>query len=262
MITRVGDNNLLNDKQYELISNAIENHNKKKVVDIVDDESIALLLKKQLKVQGYKCQINKIGNKYKVIAILPEMIKFDDALKTQGFKKLAWGKYFFQRESALGLFKGDFDDGSVWKVITSENGEEYLVKEVCDDDEEKVIRTKTAKTNNTNIVDDENVKTVISILYDIDKCNNAFVDDLLGSNIKSEIHSFLNKKLTNLISNSLQKNHFIQSPEYISDVNEIVKTAINGKSINSMAKLNELIHKYTNDMTAITNKYKIKKIFD
>lgn len=259
MIRRVSDNNINNN--FDTLSKIIEKQSKTCVVDIVDKEEQALTIKKQLKVEGYNCEIRKMGNKYKVIAIAPEKIKLTEALSTNGFEKLAWGRYCFQKENALGMFKYDYDDGSIWRVISGDDGNEYLVKEINDENEDEVVRTKSASENNDKIVDDCNVKSVIKTLYN-NYNDNEILNDLLSSPVKKEIYNFLNKKLKNKIASIIQQNHFIQSPEYINDVTTIVKTAINNKNINSSKSLNKVIKDYTENETTKTAKYKMEKIFD
>ncbi|MFW6015131.1 MAG: hypothetical protein ACOCRK_01685 [bacterium] len=258
MINRVNDYGSLN-KEFEKLADVIDKQEKIKTFDIVKTEKEAIKLKKQLKVQGYQCEIQPFGDKFKVIAIAPDKVNFKEAMETEGFKKLAWGRYSFERQSAIGMFKYDYDDGSIWRVMVGEDGQEYLIKEVDGENEEDIVRTKIAQENIDSIVNENTVKTVMAILYDSNN-NEQFINDLFNSSAKKDVFNMLNKKLLKEINATIQQNHFIQSPEYVNDVKGAVKIAIKSNKLNSKEKLNKLIKNYTNEM--INKSGKMEKIFD
>lgn len=257
MIKRVSDNQIL-PQQLEKIAEAVAKKESTQLFDIVDKDK-AELVKKQLRIQGYDVKLEPSGDKVKVYAIMPEKVKFVDAVESGAFKKLAWGRYSFQRESALGMFKYDFDDGSIWKVIKdAQNGEEYLIKEITDDENEDVIRNKLASSNKEQFVNDDNVKYIVSMLYnDID---TSLLHDIQSeADIKSRFYSMLNTKFEKQIEATALNNHFIQSPDYISDLKGVIKTALDNKQLNSRTNLDKLITEYSNQIISQTGK--MNKLF-
>jgi hypothetical protein len=263
VITRMTDQSFFSNESLEKLAKVIEKRESEKLFDIVDDESKALLAKKELKVQGYQVRIEPFGKKFKVIAIVPDKVKYEEAVQSGAFKKLAWGRYCFQRPqeitAAFGMFKYDYDDGSVWRVMTGEDGEEYLVKEVDDEKEDEVVRVKVANTDEEIYINDNNVKSVIAILYDNVE-GNAFVEDLLQSNIKSTIHSLLNDKLKKTINSEIEQNQFIKSPSYASELKGLIQTAINTKQLTTKCQLKSLVADYTKSVVEKTGK--MNRMFD
>lgn len=263
MIKRISDYDILPASELEKIAEVVSKKENKSLFDIVDSEEKALLAKKQLKIQGYQVEIEPFGNKFKVIAVVPDKVKFEEAINSGAFQKLAWGRYSFQRESAIGMFKYDFDDGSIWKTMVGEDGEEYLVKEVDETDEDNVVRNKVASKTIESIVSDNNVKNVVSILYDTN-ADNDLVNDMVNgfseNQIKVHVHNALDSKLNDLIANKIEKNQFIQTPEYIADVKSIIKVAIDNNDVKTSGQLEELIVAYTNQL--ITKTGKMNKLFD
>jgi hypothetical protein len=257
MIKRISDNQIL-PQQLEKIAEAVAKKESIQLFDIVDKDKVELV-KKQLRIQGYDVKTESVGDKVKVYAIMPEKVKFIDAIESGAFKKLAWGRYSFQRESTLGMFKYDFDDGSIWKVIKdAQNGEEYLIKEVTDDENEDIVRNKTASNNKQQFVNDDNVKYIISMLYnDID---TSLLHDIQGeADIKSRFYSMLNTKFERQVEAIALNNHFIQSPDYIADLKGVIKTALDNKRLNSNKNLDKLINEYNEQIIAKTGK--MNKLF-
>lgn len=258
MIKRVNDLTVFPESTLEKLAKVVDEQENIKLIDVVDNREKVALIQKQLKIQGYQSKVELHGDKFKVYAITPEKVNFDEAVESGAFKKLAWGRYCFQREGALGMFKYDFDDGTIWRVMTGEDGTEYLVKEVDDEKDDEIVRVKTAGIDSI-LVNDQNVKTVIGILYD-NLDNNQFVKDLLESDIKSQIYSILNTKLANLIDTQIEKNHFVRSPEYTADIKSIVKTAIDNSKLTNKEQLHGLIKEYTD--TLINTTGKMQKLFN
>ena len=258
MIRRVGDSGIFSNETLEKIAKVVEKKENIKLFDIVDSEAKANLIKKQLRVQGYQVKIEKHGDKFKVFAIIPDKVKFEEALESGTFKKLAWGRYSFQKEAGLGMFKYDFDEGTIWRVMTGEDGQEYLIKEVDDEKEDEVVRIKVA-SNEEIMVNDNTVKTVLKILYDnLDQ--NDFIKDVLSSNVKPQIYSMLNEKLVKAIDQSIDSNQFIKSPRYVADLKGVVKIAINESKLDSKKQLENLVSEYTEELVAATGK--MQKLFN
>jgi hypothetical protein len=258
MITRVSDYNDFSNDQMEKLAKIVEKRENKSLIEIVDNENQVNVIKKELKIQGYETKVEPLGDKWKVFAITPDKVKYEEAVASGMFKKLAWGRYSFQKESAFGAFNYEFDDGSIWRTMTAEDGKEYLVKEVDDENEDDVVRVKLASNQKESLANDNNVKTIISILYDIK--DNQLIEDLLKSNIKDQLYSILNNKLATRIDDVISNNHFIQSANYKKDVCSLVLTGINSKEITSSSQLNKLIVDHTNTIVKKTSA--IEKLFN
>ena len=63
-------------------------------------------------------------------------------------KNLGNNKYqAYNKTSIAGVYDYGFDEGSIWTLKTYEDGQQYLVKEINGDDENDVVRTKKASSN-------------------------------------------------------------------------------------------------------------------
>ena len=243
------------DNAFEKIANVIKEKNKEKVLLITKDKTEAEVACKQLKMQGYNARVEPtVHGDYKVIGSHAERLDLRTAMLSGNFKKLAWGRYCFQRDAneKLGNEKYDFDDGSIWKVIKDEDGTEYLVKEVDDKDEEKVIRNselKTAASKKQMFVNESNAKNIVQILYN---CNNRFVDDMLKT-ASNETIKMINNKFNECIAEKIAENKFISSPKYLSSVTASVESAITDKKIKDMNQLEASIVEFTNKFISDTN---------
>lgn len=215
MIRRVGDYSTLPNDSLSKIAKVIEKNNNKKLYKTCNSENELSVATKEIKLQGYKAKVEKLGDKYNVYSVLPETVDLKNAEQSGQFKKLAWGRYSFQKVNSInGFEKLNYDDGSIWKVITDKDGKEYLVKEVDDEDEDIVIRTKTANLekqsdtiSNNNFVDDENFRSVMQILYNNSSMlNNDFMNELLNiSEVKQAIYNLLENKMNILLVEKLQQ---------------------------------------------------------
>lgn len=257
MIRRVSDNQTLPNEQLEKIAEVIAKKENIQLFDVVDKEKVDIV-KKELRIQGYDVKLESLGDKVKVYAIIPDKVKFQEAVNSGAFKKLAWGRYCFQRESALGMFKYDFDEGSIWKVIADpQTGEEYLIKEVNDENEDDIVRIKTASDTKQQFVNDETVHTIISMLYN--DVSNDLLKDIKTSNLKSDFYNMLNVKFEETIEKIVLNNHFINSPNHTAELKAVIKTAIDNKQLKSYVNLDKLISEYSSQIIAKTGK--MNKLF-
>ena len=209
------------DEAMKKIADVIEKVEKKKVVGIYMTEKDANIIAKQLRLQGYDKKVIQQNNAYKVIANMLEHIKYDEAMKSGQFKKLAWNRFSFERKANenLGYEEYPFDEGTIWKVVKDENGVEYLVKEVEDEDEDKVIRTKVANIMNSNqLINEKNMNRAIEAFYGT--LNKEFILDMAPA--KSAMVQVLNDKLDKIVQAELDGNKFISSPDYKDIVKEHV----------------------------------------
>lgn len=257
MVRRISDNDVLSAEELKKIAAVISKKENIQLFDIVDKEKVDII-KKELRIKGFDVKTEPQGDKVKVYAVMPERVKFTEAMESNSFKKLAWGRYCFQKEGMIGMFKYDFDDGSIWKVIADpQTGEEYLAKEVSDDEEE-IVRVKVATNEKFAFVNENNIDTIISLLYG--DVNNILLKDITAQNdIKSHFYNMLNKKLEKVIEDTIINNHFIQSPNHIADVKGVIKTAIDNKQLNSHITLSKIISEYNDQI--INEAGKMKKLF-
>mgnify|MGYP000951603106 CR=1 FL=1 len=258
MIRRVSDNQTFPNEQLEKLAEAVSKKENTHLFDVVDKDKVDIITK-QLKIKGFDVKLELIGDKVKIYAIVPDKVKFQEAIDSGSFKKLAWGRYCFQRESALGMFKYDFDEGSIWKVIADpQTGEEYLVKEVSDENEDDIVRIKTASDTKQQFVNDETVHTIMSMLYD-DVSNDLLKDIKASTDIKSGFYNMLNTKFEETIERIVVENHFINSPNHTAELKGVIKTAIDNKQLKSRINLDKLISEYSSQIVAKTGK--MNKLF-
>ena len=227
----------LSNESLEKISKAVNKKNNTTLFDTVDTEKEVQLAIKELKMQGFGVKVTTVNGKYKIYAIMPEMLSYAEAMESNQFKKLAWGRYSFQKSVEAKFFNYDFDDGTIWRVIKGEDGKEYLIKETSEDTDE-IVRGVTA--NNTNgFINENNVKTAAKILYD--NVNESLLNDLLESNTKNNFLQMVNDKFKSTLEKEA-KDESITNPDYLADLNGIMKVAIN-KNIDKVTFL-EIINKY------------------
>lgn len=227
----------LSKESLENIAKAVNKKDNTKLFDTVETEKEAQLVAKELKMQGYGVKITTVNGIYKIYAIMPEMLSYAEAMQSNQFEKLAWGRYSFTRNIEAKFFDYDFDDGSIWRVIKGEDGKDYLIKETSEDSEE-ILRGVTA--NNTNsFINENNVKTATKILYD--NINEDLLNDLLESNTKNNFLQMIDAKFKNTLEKEAN-NESITNPDYLANLNGIMKIAIN-KNIDKVTFL-EIINKY------------------
>jgi hypothetical protein len=254
MIKRNDDFGFIDDSFFTKLAEVVKEQEVKKTVEITKDAKRAQIVSKQLAVLGYHTEIHETNGTYKVIAFPKKRLDFYEAMQSGQFKKVAWGMYSFNRQAneQLGFTKYDFDDGSIWKVVKGSDGKDYLVKEVDDKDENKVVRTKTKQSTPKvasleNDVTKENVKDVIHLLYD--NVNDDFIDDMLQFSA-NELLKMVEEKLKNTINASIQMNKFISSPKFTKDIKKEIVNGINKKQIHTVAQLKYQIKKLGNEIVA------------
>ena len=245
MIRRVSDFSNLSNESFEKIAQVVKDRDKKKLYKICNNENDVKIALQEIKIQGYNSSIEKLGEKYHVYSILPECIEMKEAEKSGNFKRLAWGRYCFQKVNSIGDFEHyNFDDGSIWKTIVGEDGKEYLVKEVDDSDEDSIIRQASMAKKAGIMVTDMNVNDIIKIIYDNIDLTCSFINDLLNDNsIKQYIYTFIENKLNNMILEIVQSqsilDHF-KVGEIIKEINDQIAL----KQINSKIDIEQFISNY------------------
>lgn len=180
MIKRVADQ-IFDDSTFTRIAETMK-QNSKKLFSVVNSETEAQKVKNDLNVNGYQATYEKLGEYYNVY-YSPSAPKFKvDEQVLKQFQEVGSNKYrAFEKTSVAGLFDYAFDEGSIWtiKII---DGEQFLVKEVDDENEDLVIRTKKASKMNTIYKDmlDKKLAEMLTM-------NKIVVSQALLNNIKKDV---------------------------------------------------------------------------
>ncbi|AEO93275.1 gp4 [Bacillus phage G] len=248
MIRRTDDYSVLPDNELSKIISAVEKKEKVKLFDSFDNRREAEIAKSELELQGFNAVIEKTASKYNVKTVKDLVVNLEEAEKSGQFKKLAWGRYCFQRESGVGdLFEYDFNDGSIWKSATDENGNAILVKEVEDDDEDIVVRniqdnrqqTKMAsKHSEVRYASDITIKNIAKILYDTD-----FSDTFLHSatpEVKNSLYKMFNTDFDKLVVSKLKEQNITDEKE-VNEIKKLTATALT-MSVNSKYNFSKFIN--------------------
>lgn len=242
MINRVNDIDVISNDSFEKLAKIIKEKGSKKLYRICSSNEDASVAIRELKVQGYNSKVEKLGNNINVYKIIPEMIELNKAEQTNNFKKLAWGRYCFQKNNSINGFEEyNFDDGSIWRVITDENGKEYLVKDVDDDNEDKVLRKKTASLSKiAAYTDDNTMNSIIKVIYNTD-IDSQFLSDLVSSSLKQNIFSLLDEKINVLITEATQQKNIVDTT-VIDNLKEYISTNIANNTITDLNTFNNILN--------------------
>ena len=129
-VRRFNDYSFIDDNAMEKIANAV--NNQEKIIKITDDEKEANLIIHQLNAQGYEAESRYKSGEFFVVARPRFRIPLKKAQASGQFKKIASSHYAFSRaaNNPLGIQHYDFDEGTIWKVVSGKDGKEYLVKEL------------------------------------------------------------------------------------------------------------------------------------
>lgn len=247
MIKRVGDYSSLSDDDFDRILSVVKKRDDKRLFSVFKNEDDAKIAVAELRLKGYRTSLERMGDEYRVFYLLSESVPFDEAERSGQFKKLAWGRYCFQKQSGLGVFNYDFDDGSIWRVATDEDGNLILVKEIDDDDPEVVIRdkrkVKVAHSDSIGIryVTDSSLRTALGLLYN-DHPSDAFIDDVRGLDVhvKEALYSTLDSKLDSVINGRLMELG-IDDETTIDEVKRLVATALVTTNVSDTGSFDRLI---------------------
>ncbi|MDF2534302.1 MAG: hypothetical protein K0R18_459 [Bacillales bacterium] len=249
MIKRTDDYSVFSSKELNKIASAIEKAESKKLFDTFDSKKEADVCAAELKVNGFKTEVEEtVNGKFKVYTAKLQHVSLNEAEESGQFKKLAWGRYCFQRESGVGeLFNYNFNDGTIWKLATDENGAPVLVKEVEEDEEETPVRnpqlaqqTKTAATKRKDVryTSDVSFKTIANILYD-SSFGDAFLHDATPE-VKHALYAMFNQKMDKLIISKLAE-HGITDDDAVDEIKKLAATALT-MEVNSKYTLSKFIN--------------------
>lgn len=244
MIRRTDDYSVFSDKELNKLASVVENIDNKKLFDSFPNEIDAEIASAELEIKGFKTSIEKTASDYRVTVIKQNNISLSEAEESGLFKKVAWGRYSFERESGVGdLFDYNFNDGSIWKLATDENGNQVLVKETDDEDEEMVIRNTpqdsriqpklaASKKKDVRYTSDITVQNIAKILYET-KLTNEFLHEATPD-VKNSLYRMLDSKIDKLISSKLDEQNITDN----SDINEIKKLTATALTMEVNSKYN------------------------
>ena len=187
------------------------------------------------------------NNECRIYSIFPDCIDKKQAENSGMFKKIAFGRYCFQKQLNPSDSNYAFDDGSIWKVITAEDGKQYLTKEVDDENEDKVIRKKIAKLTKKAasdlLVNEVNSGNLINILFGN---LETFYNQLLQSDKKQYVFDFIKEYYDNFINSYLQQYNIIDQ-NLITSIKDEVNTQILNNQILNMDSIKVLIDSMVNN---------------
>lgn len=248
MIRRTDDYSVFSNDELNKLASVIKKAESKKLFNSFDNEKDAEIAKSELELQGFNAVIEKTANKYNVNTIKDEFVSLEEAEKSGQFKKLAWGRYCFQRESGVGdLFDYSFNDGSIWKLATDEEGNAVLIKEVDDEDEDEVVRNvqdnrqqmRTAsKKDEVKYASDITIRNIAKILYDTD-LTDSFLHEATPD-VKNSLYKMFNSKFDSLVISKLQEQDITDEKE-ISEIKKLTATALT-MDVNSKYTLSKFIN--------------------
>ena len=238
MIRRISDYSYIDDSAFEKIANVV--NDSKKLIKIVEDEDHAQIIAKNLQV-NYDTKIEYINNNYYIYAMPKQRIALDEAKSSGFFKKIAYNQYQFNKQAnnPLGWQHYNFDDGTIWKVMTASDGKEYLVKEI--DKNNQIIRQPCEKIKNNLIITankhiaNSQIKQLCNILYG--DVNSDFINDLDKS---FNLFTMLTNKLDLIIDSELKYLN-IQSNQYKQDIYNKIIQGIKNNKITNRKQISDLI---------------------
>lgn len=232
----------LDDEAIAKLANVIDNQ--EKTIKVTDSYEEAQQVAKQSRLEGYKTSIINYGDSFH-ISIKPRVeVNLQDAEQSGQFKKLAFGRYAFtkQANNPLGIQHYNFDDGTIWKVIKAKDGKEYLVKEVDDSDDSKVIRSVDNKMTKATVLASSKLDTkqlfrLAKILYD--NPSDDFINDLLYTSV-DVLAKTVTAKLNRVVNTELEALN-ITSPLYREKAKERVAHAISSNTIFNKQQISKII---------------------
>lgn len=253
MIKRTNDYSLFSEKEFSKIANVVSKNESKKIFDTFSDIEKARIAAKELKIQGYNAEVFQSGNMYEVHVTKQDNIDLKVAENSGAFKKLAFGRYVFERNSSLEMHNYPFNHGSIWRVSTDDQGNQVLVKE-CDDENEDEVLRKTASlkkvANGFDYVEDNNFNNVFKLIFNITALNQIgtnFLNDLYNnsaSNLKIYFIEKLNEDLNEYVSQvSSSKTIMPNSPE-LEDVQRLIKEKFDMGQYAAISDIDRTIDEY------------------
>ena len=222
---------------------------------ILNKEKTKILNEKEAKLyKDIKSNVNiqETVDGYQVID--NDKINFDEAMLSGLFKKVAWGEYAYNGRQDNFSSKYSFDDGSIWKVEKDENGNEFLIKEIDDNDNlVRIASNEKIIINNRNC---ENAINVLSIFQNKDEILNYIFND---KNIKKIVFEKINNDIKKYVQEYITKHKYIESKDLLEDIMNIIGRMLNSNEIKDLSNLDEVIKTICDKTMTIENKYSFFK---
>lgn len=209
------------------------------------DEKSFIELESQLtKDKVYKTKLEAQANANKNTITTPvyngyknsnKKYDYQKAMSNKMFERVAWGEFRYSgypgRMTNIDG-KYSFDDGAIWKVIVGQDGKEYLVKEVVNDE---IVRTASNKI----YVTASNVRNIAEAL-DVFSVNDKTYSYLKDNNLLSNICLSVNKDLVNYVQDYMTKN-YVESKEKRDEILAVVSKL--GNQIDNTYDIDKIIKK-------------------
>lgn len=192
--------------------------------------------------------ITKSYNGYTVAT--KQKMPYQQAMDNKMFKKVAWGEFVYAgytgRESYIDG-KYSFDDGAIWTVVKGEDGKEYLVKNIENDEIVRVASKKVTAVNDDNI---HKIGKALN-LFDFDKKTYSYLKERkLLANICNDV----NKSLTAYIQNYITQHNYIESKEVLDDILNVVGSL--SDNIENKNDINDIIESIVSQQAIKVGDYK------
>lgn len=237
------DYSLLDDDAMAKLANVV--NNQEKTIKVTSSYDEAKQIARQNIFEGYPTRIVEHGNSYHINVKPRVEIDLQSAQDSGQFKKLAFNRYAFtkQANNPLGIQHYNFDDGSIWRVVVGKDNKEYLVKEVDDNNNDKVIRAvdsipkSTVLTASSKGVDTKQLVRLAKILYN--NPEEELINDLIKVSADT-VNKTVTAKLNQIINSELEALN-ITSPLYRNKVKEKIAHAISSNIIFNRQQISKMI---------------------
>lgn len=248
MINRINDFNCFDDNTFLKLDIILNKKVEAKYQDIKEAQlhnSINKDTKIEETINGYSI-VNK------------DKMNLEDALSSGMFKKIAWGEYLYSNFTGRNDSfpeKYSFDDGSIWKVEKGEDGKDYLVKEV--DDNDNLLRTAgQGKNIYVSKANAEEVINVFKVFKDKDDILNYILND---KNVSKYVFEMLSSKLEEYVKEYLTKNKYTESKDLLDDILTLISRMLKSNDIKSLNDLDNVIKTICDKTTTIESDYSFFK---
>lgn len=187
---------------------------------------------------------NKNNKKSKPIV----SVGYKEAMSSGMFKRIGWGEYLYNGRIDDFSTKYKFDDGAIWRVEKDDAGNEFLVKEV--DENNNLLRT----ASNEIYINSDNCKMAMNLLSIKSK------DDLLSfiledKNISNLIYNKINNVIKKYVQNYITDNKYIESKELLNDIMNVISRMLSTKEINDLDDLNNVIKTMCNKIEVVNDSF-------
>lgn len=205
-VSRFNDLSFLDDAALQRMAQAVAGSGKRVLHNTFANAQEARIAAQELRVQGLEAHVEGHDDHYRVYSVAPVKVAKREAEASGAFKALGYGYYAFQRDASLEMHSYNFDDGTVWRVAQDADGNEVLVKEVEDHDEELVRRVKrTAAAQGQLVIPPDKYEVATNVAFDN---KEAFLDTLFNNKgTQHAVIALLTTQLTELTARLAKENY-------------------------------------------------------